>query len=222
MLTVEECLKELDLLSARPVKDQQGNVFEISNTWDRRFVEDVAAHAANGQAISTAQGDLAVKLIQRYRDHLIVVGIAPQSIDLLIAQPNYARVPYQSTNLPREVRYGGDNKLVFRCKYNSGVIDDIKKLKGTNHFQAIPYPTFNRDHKLWIVDVNSGNWEKVMDVIKRHRFHFDDTVADYFLEVANSFSLKSDAVVDGDTITVKVRNDDFLGAWLNGIEALEG
>ena len=222
MLTVEDCLQELDLLSTKPAKDAQGNVFEITNAWDRRFVEDVANHSRAGQAISTAQGELAIKLIQRYRDHLIVVGYPAQSVDLLIATPHYARTPYQSTHLPREVRYAGDNKLVFRCKYNSGIIEDIKRLKGINHFTAVQYPTFNRDHKLWIVDVNQGNWEKVMDVIKRHRFHFDDTVANYFLEVANSLSQQSSVEADPAGIKVTVRNDDFLSAWASGVAGLEG
>jgi len=221
MLTVEECLKELNLLASIPRKDQQGNVYEITNTWDRRFIEDVSSHAAAGQAISTAQGELAIKLIQRYRDHLVQIGIVAQSVDLLIQTPHYAQPPYQSTNLPREVRYAGDNKLVFRCKFNSGVIEDIKKLKGGNHFASLQYPTFNRDHKLWIVDVNANNWEKAMDVIKRHKFAFDDQVTNYFLEVSNSLSQKSSVSVEGDQMTVVVRNDDFLAAWISGVASLE-
>lgn len=221
MLTVEDCLRELNLLTYKPVA-QSGQAFQITNTWDRRFVEDVAGHIAAGQSISTAQGELAIKLIQRYRDHLIVAGFQPAAVDSLIQAPVYARTPYQSVNLPREVRYAGNNKLVFRCKFNGGVVEDIKRLKGTNCFTDVIYPHYNREHRLWIVDVNSDNWEKVMDIIKRHRFEFDETVTEYFLEVANSFGEKSSATATQDSIEIVARNDEFLASWIAGIEALEG
>jgi len=221
MLSVENCLRELNLLIDVPVKDSSGNTYKISNTWDRRFIEEVNGHAAKGQPLSTAQGTLALKLIQRYRDHLITVGVATSSVDALIATPFYDRTPYPSTNLPREVRYAGDNKLVFRCKYNSGVIEDIKALKGINHFTPHPYPMFNHGNKLWIVDVNRRNWEKAMDVINRHKFSFDDAVASYFHQVSNSMNQLSSAEADDGVITVTARDDDFLSAWAAAMNALE-
>lgn len=221
MLSVEDCLEALDSIAANPVRDAQGNVYEISNSWDSRFVNDVWQHCRNGQAISTSQSEVLIKLIQRYRDHLIEYGIIAPSLDQLLITPTYKRTPYQSSHLPREVRYAGKNKLVFRCKYNSGVIEDIKKLKGTNHFLDRPNPSWLKEHKLWIVDVNSGNWERVMNVIQRHRFDFDDTVAQYFMEVSNSLNTRSGAETHDDHIVVTARNDDFLDSWLSGLVSLE-
>ena len=220
MLTVEECLKNLEAVCHAPVVDQQGNVFEITNTWDRRFISDVAEHSRNGKAVSTAQSSVVLKLIDRYRDHLSVRGIARTEVDQLINFPQYARPPYQSTVLPREVRWAGDNKLVFRCKYNAGIIEDIKKLKGTNHFLPHHYPMFFREQKLWIVDVNSGNAEKTMDVIKRHKFDFDDAVAQFFLDIENGKGRRSEILTDGESIQITVRNDDLLNSWLNALEIL--
>ena len=221
MLTVETCLKNLEAVCNTPVADSQGNVFEITNTWDRRFISDVAEHCRNGKAISTSQSSVVIKLIDRYRDHLVHRGIIRTELDQLIAFPQYARPPYQSTVLPREVRWAGDNKLVFRCKYNAGIIDDIKKLKGTNYFLPIQYPTFFREEKLWIVDVNSGNVEKTMDVIKRHKFAFDDAVAQFFLDIENSKGKRSQIETDGESIKITVRSDDLLNAWLNTLQILE-
>lgn len=221
MLSVEDCLEALNAIAQQPVRDASGNIYEINNTWDQRFVNDVWTHCENGQAISTSQSEIVIKLIQRYRDHLIEFGIIAPSIDQLLITPHYKRTPYQSSHLPREVRWAGKNKLVFRCKYNSGVIEDIKKLKGGNSFLPHPTPVWVKEHKLWIVDVDSKNWERVMDVIKRHRFHFDDTVANYFLEVSNSLNQLSRAETKDDHIEVTARNDDFLDSWLNGLVNLE-
>lgn len=222
MLTVEECLKGLDKLVNHPVKDRAGNVYKISNTWDARFVNDVATHYRNGKAISTAQGEIAVKLIQRYRDHLIELGFHEQNVDALIALPIYEREPYQSTFLPREVRYAGDSKLVFRCKFNANVVEDIKRLKGVNHFLSHPHPLWLAEHKLWVVDVNSANRERVIDVISRHNFQFDDTVAQFLMEATNAVSESSSVAMEGDQIKVVVRNDDFLAAWVNAVRVMEG
>lgn len=219
MTTVEACLKRLEHIADNPA--QVGAfTYAITNTWDKRFILDVAQHVDNGFAISTAQSSIILKLIQRYRDHLIADGVLEAAVDQLLAFPQYAKPPYQSVDLPREVRWAGDNKLVFRCKYNQGVVEDIKRLKGTNHFLSLNYPVYVREHKLWVVDVNSGNHEKVMDVIKRHKFAFDDTVAQFFLDIENSKGKRSEISVQGDNIMVTVRNDDLLNSWLNALQTL--
>jgi len=218
---VESCLRALADITDKPPRDQHGHVYEISNTWDERFVNDVWSHVEQGQAISTSQSEVVLKLVQKYRDHLLEYGLDETNLDGLIAFPVYEKTPYQSTKLPREVRYAGDNKLVFRCKFNASIVEEIKKLKGSNLFQSQTYPMFLRDSKLWIVDINSGNWERAMDIIKRHNFGFDDHVANYFVEVANSFGSPSLIEVDDQAIQVSVRNDDFLDSWLNGLSRLE-
>jgi hypothetical protein len=221
MLTVEDCLASLETICDKQVRDQFGNIYSISNTWDRRFINDVAGHAANGQAISTGQCEIVLKLLARYREFLIHFGIPASDLDVLMHNPLYAIQPYPSTVMPREVRWAGDNKLVFRYKYNAGIVEDIKKLKGVNCFLPNNFPSYNRDHKLWIVDVNSGNWEKVMDVIRRHNFSFDGRVEQYFVDVANSVKQPCSIKTDGQVVEVVVRDDDFLNAWMNGIKALE-
>jgi hypothetical protein len=220
MITVETCLKKLEDICRRPVADAAGQIFEISNVWDRRFLSDVAEHSRNQKAISTAQSAVVLKLIDRYKDHLVCCGLTTSELDQLLAFPRFAIPPYQSTLLPREVRWAGDNKLVFRCKYNAGIIEDIKKLNGNNIFSPNYFPTFTKE-KLWLVDVNSGNYQKVMDVIKRHRFSFDDTVAEFFMNIENSSGRRSEVIVDDGNITIVVRNNSLLNAWLNSIHNLE-
>lgn len=221
MLTVEHCLRLLESICDRPLTNSQGQIFEITNPWDRRFISDVQEHCSNGAAISTAQAAVVIKLIDRYRDHLVGKGLAVHELDQLVAVPHYAQQPYQSTLLPREVRWAGDNKLVFRCKYNASIIEDIKKLKGNNYFLSAQYPIFFKEEKLWVVDVNSGNLEKTMDVIKRHKFAFDDTVAEFFLNITNNQNIPSSIEVNDDMISVTVRDDGLLNAWLNAISILE-
>jgi hypothetical protein len=142
-------------------------------------------------------------------------------VDQLLQFPQYDRPLYESTVLPREVRWAGDNKLVFRCKYNAAIIQDIKRLKTASLFSSIQYPFYMRDHKLWIVDVNAHNVKMVMDVIKRHKFEFDDAVAQFFLDIENHAGVTSQAKVSEQEILVTINDDSFLSAWINALLVLE-
>lgn len=197
-----------------------GDSARISNSWDERFIIDVAAHVKEDKPLSTAQGDIVVKLIGRYRRQLELLGFASGDIDVLIQHPTYRTPPYQSTQIPREVRWVGNNTLVFRCKFNRAIVDDIKKLRGSNYF-AKQTPYFNQDHKLWVVGINSTNLDRAMDLIKRHKFSFDDDVAEFFMHATNARDQRSSAsVVDG-AINIEVRDDDLLNAWLDEIQKLD-
>lgn len=210
MLTIEDCLEKLDdswYNTKRKVEDQ--------SNWDHRFITDVAMHVRDGKAVSTEQGKIILKLITRYRDKLISEGVSESDLSYLISSPQYRRPPYTSTIVAREVRWMGNSKLAFRCKYNATITEDIKRLKGTNHFLDSAHPWFHRDTKLWIVDVNSGNLERVMDVIKRHGFSFDDDVEHFFLNAMNSIGQHSRAEVCGNQLVIDIKDDDFLNAWAN-------
>jgi hypothetical protein len=60
-----------------------------------------------------------------------------------------------------------------------------------------------------------------MDVIKRHRFSFDDEVEQFFLNAANSMGQHSVVQVEGDEIILEVKDDDFLSSWANSVACLE-
>jgi hypothetical protein len=219
MLTVEDGLEKLKKICDKP-RTIGTITYQIKDTWDLQFINDVVRRVFDNSAISTSQGDVVMRLIARYKPHLIAVGLVENDIDILIAAPKYRRPPYQSEPLAREVRWAGNNKLVFRCKYSQNIVSDLKKCGSTNHFVE-RYPMFDRDHKLWIVDVNSGNWKTVMNLIKRHKFAFDDTVTQYFMEVSNAEGQDSEATVVDDKIKVTVKDDDMLDNWLNCIKVLD-
>lgn len=217
MLTVEECLTTLHTLNETASTDS----IVVSNIWDRRFISDVAGYVDQGKAISTAQGDIAIKLISKYRHILVSCGLYDADIGMLLITPVYRIAPYQSTYLPREVRWAGNNKLAFRFKFNGPIKDDIKKLEGVNHFTGSSKPWFDRSNKLWIVDVNSGNYQSVMNFIQRYGFKVDSTVEQYFLAIVNSIGRPSTIEVVDENIVVVSHNDDFLDAWLQLIGPLE-
>ena len=221
MLTIEDCLEVLNDIVDDPVQDHQGLLLEITNPWDRRFISDVAGHVLNQQSISTAQSQIVIKLIDRYEPHLVAKGVDQSAIRFLISSPVFRQSPYQSTAMPREVRWAGDSKLVFRFKYNASIVEDIKRLKNNEGLSQHTYPLFNREFKVWIVEVTSVNLDKIMDIIKRHNFGFDDVVAEFLMNSVNARGQKSQAFLIDETIEITVRDDDFFNSWINSIILLE-
>jgi hypothetical protein len=220
MLTLEDCLELLDEINWDPPVDSTGSTHGVVNTWDRRFISDVTYHVREGKALSTAQGELAKKLITRYRSALEITGVAAVDLDTMLASPAYRLPPFASTSLPREVRWAGDNYLVFRCKYNASIKDELKKLANVPNARTT-VSKFNHAHKLWVVEVVSSNLEQVMDFIKRHRFGFDADVENYFLEAVNSRNQRSSVeIVDGQ-IKIIIRNDALLGHLVTDFLSLE-
>lgn len=222
MLNIEDSLELLDVINWDPPVDPQGKLLSISNTWDRRFVSDVCFHTRQGRPISTAQGTLALKLIRRYQTELQHKGIPGYQLDALFETPLYRSPPHESVNFSREVRWLGESRLAFRSKYNPSVGDDIKKLRGTgiqttmNNGRAAN-PRFSKEHKAWIVLVDARNVERVMEVIRRHCFKFDDAVAEFLTEVSNSSTATSSAQLDADHIRVDVRGNEFLSLLLTDL-----
>lgn len=223
MLSIEDCLEQLDVINWDPPTDDEGKLLSITNTWDRRFISDVSFHTRMGKPISTAQGTLALKLIQRYHNELVHSAFADYQLQALQTTPHYRLAPHESTSFSREVRWIGDSKLAFRCKYNPSVGDDIKRVRSNGIHQINSNargtgPRFVKDHKLWVVNVDTHNVERVMELIRRHCFKFDDAVAEFLTEVSNSKNTASSAQVTPEGIRVEVRDDEFLNAVLNDLK----
>jgi hypothetical protein len=191
-----------------------GSVLEITSNWDRCFISDVAYHVREGKPLSTAQGKLALKLIDRYKKHLEIKGTAVADLESLLLNPAYKQEPHISVASPREVRYMGNSKLLFRCKYNKPVVEDIKTLKNYSQFQQGSQPKFNGKYKVWVVLVDLSNVNKVMDVIRRHRFNFDNEVTEFLMEVVNAKGQKSEISIEDNQIIIRCRDDEIFSNWL--------
>ena len=123
--------------------------------------------------------------------------------------------------MKREVRWAGDDILIFRLKKNPGIVEDIRRACGNNYFVSENYPRFIKRYSVWMVKVNQDNLDLVMGLIKRHNFDFDDNVLKYFVEAVNAKGKKSIVDIEGDEIVVTVKDDSFFNAWINDLIQLE-
>lgn len=219
MITVEDLLEKLDeLLWTPPVEN--GEKLEIVATWDRRFISDVSNYTRDNKHLSTSQSDLGLKLIKRYKKHLSLSGFDELSIDAILNSPIHRLPPYPSSNIRREVKYLGENTLVFRFKYNPSIIERLRDMKFTNPYTGHSYPDFNNELKVWLIEVNQINYEKITAIIRDFKFDFEDDVAVFLMNFENSKTTRSSAIVEVDKILVECNNEMFFDEWMHYLEGM--
>lgn len=209
MTSVEDLLRGLTLLVANQT---------IRDNWLTNFVGNVASHLQNGNALSTKQSEIICKNASNHLASLAkVMRLSRDDVTAAIQNPRYQRTPYQSTNVPREVRYVGMNKLAFRFKRDPTVVSDLRNLSVKQPFihqksQLGSNTCWNPEQRIWIVPVVEDNLERVFDVIRRHKFNFDNDTAEYLTLCTNSKTQPSTVVMDDDeeTVYVNICNNPLL------------
>jgi hypothetical protein len=193
------------------------------NTWDYSFIRDINNIIVQNKSLSSAQTEVCLKIIKKYQFFLVKNGLREKDIKHLLEFPSYKLPPYESQKKPRVVRWIGDNHLIFKCSYNRIVVDAIKQLTVNNNFIGNQHPRFNRKYTFWLVRVNESNIDKVMEVIKRHCFDFDNSVEQYLLHCKNAQEGKKTNSVEmhGDYFKISVICDDFLDSWLNDLKEMD-
>lgn len=186
----------------------------IKNDYDRRTIRDLSIITRNGNSISTSQSLLMLRLISKYKFFICKNSpVTIDEIDNVLNFPQHRLNLYVSSVVEREVRYIGNNALVFRCKYNPIIKENIKLLTSKKQGSIHPttmYPFYNKKHRVWVVYVSSENIEKVMEYIKRHNFKADEEVETYFLDSLNSMYLPSSITLKDNKYVIEVQNDPFL------------
>lgn len=219
MLTVEKCIEVLGEAvfehSINPQKNIKSISALLSNKWDRQFIENVEWYIINKNKISTGQASIALKLIDRYRNILIEMGISEQDINELLRTPKFVNEPYQSREIKREVRYAGNNMLVFRMKANQDMIEKLKRLGRVRNLGTFTRAQFNSEYAVWCVRATDENKDEVMNFIRRFRFDFDNDVVKYFLNCTNAKGETSEVEIKDGFIEVTIRDDDFLDSMIN-------
>lgn len=158
----------------------------IKGAWYVDFICNVQGYVDGGGCLSTNQGATLLKIATSNTNALAGhFGISSAMMKQFIDHPTYRMTPYQSTSVPREVRYLGGDQLAFRFKADRTVTDDLKALKMPQ--DVIPSrPKWNDHYRVWVVAVTSSNLEKIMALIRKHKFSFDETAMEYIWLCENS------------------------------------
>jgi hypothetical protein len=192
----------------------------LNDQWFEKFVDNVHGWVVQRKALTTEQARIALRIIAKTKLVLIENGWATaDEVDRLIKSPRYRMPLTQSSNVPREVRYLGDNLLGFRFKRNDNIVEIMKNFADD---LGEPLCTWDWISRLWIMPVVRETIQPIMEIIRDNRFGFDDDVAEYLALVTNAQDEPSTFVIDPNSgkIIATVNDHEIMAAWT--ISALAG
>lgn len=177
---------------------------------DYSFVRDMHGLILANKPLTTKQLDVCVNILRKHKQALIDNQIPEHEILNVLGNKICQRPPVPSVEMINQVRYVGGNQLAFRTKYNQQIIKQLKQLK--NPLDEIPQ--FNREEKIWLIEVSKNNLHKIMKIIKQFNIKFDDDVVAFLAQCDDSLTLPSHAELVDDKIQIIVRNDPVLDLLL--------
>jgi len=188
----------------------------LRDQWACDFIKSLHASVLEGKTLSTEQGRVFLKTLNKYRNHF------PANVLKLIDAPYYKNAPYQSKIIPNEVRYLGGNYLGFRFKKNDNIRADLKKISDKNRRSTLKRPSEVKYHsflRIWVVELTRENFKDIVAIIGRHDFKFDDDVLEYLTLADNSTGQKSTFVVDPETgnIIANICDNAILLSWIKTV-----
>lgn len=191
----------------------------VHDKWTSDFITSLYSSVKAGKTLSTEQGRVFLKALNKHQSWF------DASVTKLIESPYYRNSPYQTKNIPNEVRYLGGNYLGFRYKKSDSLRADFKKISDRTprikNSRAVKSPDlkYHALLRIWVVSVTRENFKDIMMIIGKHDFKYDDAVLEYLALADNSIGQKSTFVVDPDTgnIIANICDNTILSSWINNV-----
>jgi hypothetical protein len=200
---LQELAKETQLIQYR---SRQVRVL-IDTSWQQQFLDSIKMQLDSGRALTVKQAATGIRMIGSMIDLLVAKGMHKSEIRESLKNPRYHQIPVEPVDYPNQVRWIGSSQLVFRFRFNKDIINSIKELKTDSVVRQ--NPKWFSDYKIWCVSVDTINVSKVIAIISRYSFEFDDDVALFLTEVSNSKQTLSKALID-ENIRLEIRNDPLM------------
>jgi hypothetical protein len=206
-------------LALGPSHGQFGGL--LDGDWYRSFISSVTTYVQGDRPLSTNQSRMILKLVAKVKPHIVNDGLcSAYEIGQLLTYPQHRQPPYESSQIPREARYLGDNLLGLRCKADGILAVRIKNLAVRKINPTGSIPRFDWPHKIWIVPVHRYNLCEVQMLLREHRFHLDNATTIYLDRChrsANSVSTFMLADHEPGTLIASIHDNDILAGWVTEV-----
>lgn len=185
----------------------------LKDPWFDKFVTNVYSWAiVQNKPLTTEQARITLRILQKTGSLIVEKGWATSSeVERLIETPRYRHRPTPSANIPREVRYLGDNLLGLRFKRNDHIATQLKLLKNSS---GDPVARWDWLSRLWIVPVLRTTLEPLMTLIGENRFGIDDDVAEFLARASNSVDQPASFELRDGKIIATINDDEVVSAWV--------
>lgn len=172
----------LELLAGyEPLTQQSSSViFNTGNTtfslarYDVQIVESMASHTLwSNRALTDKQGELAVRLVLKYRKQF-----ANQGIDISPVEQPVFRNPLRTVDRTKRISLEND-MIVIRFPYDKALIDEIHKFKTASQGSV----RWHQDTKQWHMALTEYNLNWVVAWGQAFQFEIQDSLLELFGQV---------------------------------------
>ena len=205
------------------------NETDILDNWDIDFISSVAHQIEKDGELSTRQNYFIMKILKKMSSTIIKFNwVSIDDIDNFIDKPLYKKPLYHSKNVIREVKYAGDNKLVFRFKRNEILFNKLKNISIPDKTDWIEDITENLNdcenvveksrydsyYHVWIVPVYRFNIEKIVAFMDENNFDVDNNVVNYLSNVFDDVNKPEEITVVDGIIKIDAKDNILLKKWI--------
>lgn len=140
--------------------------------YDVNIVDSMANSTLwNGTALTDKQGELAVKLVLKYRRQFANQGIDIKPIE---ENPQW-RLPLRTIDRKQSIWLEGDD-IVVKFPYNQDRIEDLRKLKESGQGRS----SWDRDSKIWRLAITEYTVNYIVTWGQAYQFEIDPMILDMF------------------------------------------
>lgn len=181
--------------------------------YDVNIVESMASSTLwNAQALTDRQGELAIKLVLKYKRQFAQHGIDISSIE---ENPQW-RYPLRTIDRSQRIWLEGDD-LLAKFPYNNAWIEEFRKLKDVAQGRSY----WDHDAKLWRLGITEYNVNWLVTWGEMNKFEIDPAVQSLYNKVIDTentkYEIKLTQVEDNLTITNAAQSlVDYINDHLGG------
>lgn len=131
--------------------------------YDVQVIESMCNQALTGQALTERQGELACKIILKYKRQLLQKGVDVSPVE----SPQW-RTPLRKMDYSQRA-YIQDDTIILKFPFNNQLIDSVREFTKTSQGSA----KWNKDNKSWDIALTEYNLVWVVTWANFHQFEID-------------------------------------------------
>lgn len=152
--------------------------------YDVNIIANMSASIDSNLALTDRQGEIATKIILKYKKQLSILGIDVSPVE----NPKFKN-PLRSIDR-RKMVYIDGNEIILKFPYDVKLIDSIRELSKISNGSWI----FDRSQKIWKLAITEPNVVAISGIAKIHNF-----------DVSPEFIQYHDAVVKSESIPYSIQ-----------------
>lgn len=170
--------------------------------YDVKILESMSIHVTAGNPLTDRQGELAIKLVLKYRRQL-----ASNSIDISPVETPTWRMPLRKMDYSRRL-YIDDNRIHVRFPYGIDLIENIREFAKTSQ----GFCKFNKTSKEWEVGLSEYNLNWMYTWAEVNQFEISDPIRSLMSKIVTveAAGYAIELCVDHGQLTIRNAADSLL------------